>query len=405
MLKIRKLLTISVYIALGICVVVLMVSCTAPNTLGTPTPRVISTEKYNKNGVRVIHTLWNEQGVDPRCAIGYRLNDENRTGYFDHVVQLYALRLRDRDCSQDPNVPHCNRNGLHLCWSSKLIYDRTIGNYDTVVKPVREAGIKFILSIVPEGDGVCVGTLYRWPMEQWWSWEKHYGEEYPYGPEAVQGLIQQLKELFAQYPFDGIGYDEEYGIKKEVGDQGRGGVYPENKSYSGIDIAAAGKIGGENMLRFMHEVNEAFGRDLIHESYEIRYGATIPESYTYDGKTIKRDDLLDYSYNSHYGGYASTSGNGMPREKYGPAAVDIGFADTPRPSSVETITGNFDSHLRRNYGVVMYYCMRSRAGLKAKYPNYFGTDNAPLETYLSRISNILHGYDTIYIGDDYPGDS
>jgi len=365
---------------------------------------VPSHEKFNPRNQRIIHTVWTEQGVDNREVLGYRLEDGRFL--FDHNVQLYALRLRDRNCSNHPELLNCNRTGLHICFDDS-IYDRIITRYDEVIKPIREAGIKVIFSIVPRG--VCVGNLYHWPMEEWYPWSEIEGEEeYAWGPAAVERLMEQLVQIYRDYPFDGIGYDEEYGFTG--GALGRGEVYPNTRAYPGINELKAWSIGGGNILRFAHEFNLAIGKtndEVIHESYEIKYSSKLPPSYTYpedwplpEGapRTIYRDDLIDISYEPYYGSWQANSQNNLPRSRYGPIAIDLGFnKGGPLPpsgrSGIQSLIGD---HLRLNYGVVMYYGLRERDD-PHYFPSYFGPDNPLPETYLSQITQILHGMDTIYI--------
>ena len=363
-------------------------------------PPVSPTEKINVKGQRVVHTLWNEPMQDPRQAMGYQLRDG--TPYFDNYVVLYGFRLLDNNCGVDNDLV-CNESGLHLHMSNETM-KYMLPNWNTLVKPLRDKGIKFVMSIVPSGSGVTVGTLYRWPMEEWYPWNTlEVEDEYPYGPDAVKKVIGQIKEFHAKYPFDGIGYDEEYGSNGS--DIGRGSVYPNADKYPKSDRGKAWSIGGENILRFAHEVNLALGFKFGHEVYEIRYGEHVAKSYTYpDGEvpvgsaqTVFMEDVIDYSYYVYYGGWNPSSGFGMPRSKYAPAVIELAVSESPKPASGKNgIQARMRDHLGGNYGVVMYYGMMGRDAYHNRYPNSPSLDN-----YFSEISRILYGQDVIYVGQDY----
>ena len=367
-----------------------------------------STEKINLKGQRVVHTLWSEPQRDPRHAMGYQLRDG--TPWFDNYVVLYGFRLIDRNCGAIGELK-CNESGLHLHMINET-WDYMLPNWNTLVKPLRDKGIKFVMSIVPGigdgyggGGGVTVGTLYRWPMEEWYSWKSLEGEDvYPYGPDAVKKVIGQIKDFRAKYPFDGIGYDEEYGSTGTG--LGRGAVYPDAQKYPLSDVGKAWNIGGENILRFANEVNLALGLKFGHEVYEIRYGQHVAESYTYpegempagSERTVLLEDVIDYSYEAFYGGWQSKSGFGMPRDRFGPASVELGtIGSTPKPAYGKNgIEARMRDHLGGNYGVVMYYNMTGREQFENTHPGI-----PPFDQYFSDIGRILYGQGVVYIGDDY----
>jgi hypothetical protein len=357
------------------------------------------TTKLNTRGQRVVHTMWGEPEEDPRQVIGYQLEDG--TPFFDHYVMLYGFRLRDRDCTKD-TTSLCNKTGLHIHFMDN-VQKYYVDQYDKYIKPVRDRGIKVIFSIVPNDDGVCIGSLYRWPNEASNPWYSIYGRAYPYGETAVAGLIQQIKEFYELHPFDGIGYDEEYGNQKDGSIPGQGNIYGN------------GTIMGQNLLRFAWELETALGLDdpgkFTQEVYEIRTGTSIPESYTFTPAggaevTVAREDILDYFYESTYGGWSANPANtGVPRSKFGPASIAIcDITGGPRPPvgrSGPGVLQRMDDHLKGNYGVVMYYCLRSRDEIRTRFVNHFGPDNQSIDIYLSQISQTLHGQKTTYVGRDY----
>jgi hypothetical protein len=417
-----------------------------------------STLKFNKTPTldwntgeyinhRVYHTVWYEPEEDPRQVIGYEL--ENGIPFFDHFVFLYGMRLVARDCNAEPKESEgrCRLTGAHACFGHNMwVYQ---DEWETHMKPLRDRGIKVLMSIVPAGYG-AVATCYRWPMEQWFPWTEITGQPaYRYNDEAMGRLIAQLRDFQQQYRIDGFAFDGEYGGPITVTIDGvsveRGTTPAGNWSGRGFDSASAWKVGGENLLRLMHDLNVAvYGNDydkyddeyarttsdrnrrLIFESYEQVYANYIPESFRLPdnhpdeasrGQWIYRKDLLDLSFHSFYGTWAPNTHmpGSWPNNRYGPVSVALAdnkdTAPLPKPmlANGSGVIPRMQQQLGGNYGVVMYYCLRSRDELskgiekwnRDSWPAIYGPDNIP-ETYLTQISETLHGMKTRYVGDDYP---
>jgi len=284
-----------------------------------------------------------------------------------------------------------------------------LNNADEYIKPLRDRGIKVLLSILPNDNGVGAGNLFEagsgnngWTPER----EAQYGP-YPFRPEVVYPEIDELAQLMRDCYIDGIAYDEEY----------IGKWRPPNAT-SGITIA----IDNKNLLRLAYELEQALGRELLVEIYEPN-GTTAPATTTFidrkgDEVTLKREDVLDYGYFSTYGGIR-TAGSlyGIPNDRYGPFPVSLAADRTqdPRPnfSGTSGIEARAKACLYGEFGVVMYYCIRSRDELlngieKWRLPswpvNMFGAGNAGRpEAYLSKVSRVIYGQDVIYAGwPDFP---
>jgi hypothetical protein len=279
-----------------------------------------------------------------------------------------------------------------------------IENWETYFKPVRDRGIKVLLSLVPEG-GPRVGDLFE--SSSWTpALQEKYGL-YPFNAVEVYQLIDQIADIFNRCQIDGIAFDEEYG-----------GTWKSPDGSQTVDLNSDSK----NILRFSYELDQAMknkhGRQehLINEFYE--WGVPVPASYTFHDRynvevTVRRDDQLDYTFSQNYGGFTPNSPAGTLKIHYGPASVAIADTDNaPKPSYGADIESKMWTHLYGSYGVVMYYCLRSRDELKdgipkwgkaAWDPNMFGSGNAGKpEAYFSKIGQILHGYDVEYVGRDYP---
>ena len=255
------------------------------------------------------------------------------------------------------------------------------------------------MSFIPNSDGAAVGNLFEsasWTKEL----QEQYGD-YPFNPQETYRMIDEIARLMKDLQIDGIAFDEEYI-----------GTWLPPDSGQRITLSR----NNVNIIRFMYELQAALDllgedRKIIYENYEI---VSIPEYAAFKNRlgepvTVQRNGLLDYTSNPWYGRWDSDPVSaGIPRDRYGPLSVAI--ADTPQtsPNPIYLIQALMKDHLYGGYGVVMYYCLRSRTDIAegnrfGSFPwpaDQFGADNRP-ETYLSKISETLHGQKTVFAGEDY----
>lgn len=139
--------------------------------------------------------------------------------------------------------------------------------------------------------------------------------------------------------------------------------------------------------------------------YEIRCGAYIPSQLTIDGKTVRMTDVLGISHEPTHVAWKAKSSINMPSGRYGPVSIDIcsGIQPTALPpygrSGIDSI---MQDYLAGNYGVNMFYCLRSHDEMARRLPRYYGNQSPNPEVYLSRMSEILFDEKVVYVGDDYP---
>jgi len=346
--------------------------------------------------MRVVHTLWHEPEEDPRIVIGYQLEDG--TPYFDHIVLMFGLMLRygntpSRNCS-------CNRYELHACYLSNNPMNTYINDWEKYFKPIQDRGIKVLFSITPYLGGAAVGNLFESA-----SWtgvlQDKYGD-YPFNQQETFRMIDEVARFMKDFKIDGIAFYEEP-INAWLPPDG------------GTGIALSRNNG--NIIRFMYELQAALNilgenRKIIYENIEC---VSIPEYATFVNRrgetvTVYRNEILNYTFNPWYGRFDSDpSSPDFPVGRYGPVSIDIaGSRDlSPRPNYGNT-QSLLKKHLYGNYGGVMYYHLRSgtdiaegeRSGRPAWPANRFGVDNK-VETYLTKISEALHGQKTVFIGNDY----
>ena len=397
---------------------------------------VTNSKKLNLNGEQVIMEAWGEPEEDPRQLLGYQLtgtdgvNNQDGTPFWDRYVILYGGRIRNRNCAEDTTTD-CVKTGLHCHLydqAKKYIFD----DAENKIRTLQERGIKVMISLVPDGDGVSIGSLYNWPNEEYWPWEANNGgEPYLFRDEEARKFVKDVAEVLKYYRLDGVGYDEEYANEGDLPAHGLGNVYPAGDFYSNsqrltqnpankiatsAQISAANRKGGENMFRFAWELQKEMPYEIVQDVYEIRFGNYLPEEMpmhklapdqytagTAEGdKVVKIGSVFDYTFHAFYGNFVAQSANPMPNSNYGPISIALSDLQTaPKPSATQSgIGAAMENHLAGDYGIIMYYCFRSREELKNNFPNVFNGN--PPEWYLSKISQPLFGCDVEYVGPDYP---
>jgi hypothetical protein len=384
----------------------------------TPTTKnVIPAGIGNSEGVPVIHEVW--MGVDtnndPRNAIGYKLKTSGKQ-YFDNAV-IFHFNMYDKDCPSDPVMyNHCPNSGLHLHYLDEIQW--LIKNYDTYIKPLKDAGIRVLMGLLPSGDGLCFGSLGSWPMEPVYPWSANNGgAAYPYDEAAAQKFAKEVADACALYGFDGIAMDDEYGNKSDAGG-GRDAVYPSYSGQDGYQWTAAytendaWKAGGENVFRFLRYFKD-YTTDAEHpngkwvSNYEYHYLANLPAELDVNdpttgavgSQTSRRwtiDQVVDASFPANYGAQVLKSSIGVSNSHYG--FLSLKMYEPPSPA-VTTVGSIFNKQLTNGFGVIMYFSLirRSEYGLG----NFFGGNATMPEKYFSKIAQAFYQDDVIYEGEDY----
>jgi uncharacterized protein YjdB len=385
------------------------------------TKNVIPAGISNSLGVPVIHEVW--MGVDtnndPRNAIGYKLATSGKP-YFDNVV-IFHFNMYDKDCPSDPVMyNYCPNSGLHLHYLDEIQW--LLANYDTYIKPLKDAGLRVLMGLLPSGDGLCFGSLGSWPMEPVYPWSANNGgAAYPYDEAAAQKFAKEVADACALYGFDGIAMDDEYGNKSDAGG-GRNAVYP---SYSGqaaypwtaaFSESDAWEKGGENVFRFLRYFKD-YTTDAQHpngkwvSNYEYHYLANLPPELDVRDPTTGTagdvssqtprlwtiDQVVDASFPANYGSQVLSSSIGVSPSHYG--FLSLKMYEPPSPG-VTTVGPTFNKQLTNGFGIIMYFSLVNRA--EYGRGNFFGGNASMPEKYFSKIAQTLYQDDVIYEGVDYP---
>jgi hypothetical protein len=363
-------------------------------------------KKVAGDGQKVIHEVWMgiDTNTDPRCPIGYKLKTSGKQ-FFDNVV-IFHSDLAYKDCNGTQEQNYCPKSGLHLHYTDETQW--LLDEYDTYIKPLKDAGMRVLLGLLPCSHGVTFGNLGSWPMEHMWPWEENTGQPYPFDEAAARAFAQELADACADYGFDGIALDDEYGDLPDAQGAPRGHylVYPSHngQSYGGTGANEAWKKGGENIFKLCRYFKD-LTTDTNHPNgkwisvYELNYLSRIPSTLNVEGQDYGVGDVIDASYPASYGTQVLNSTIGSPKPNYGflSIAFDAYNAVTTGPDLIKPAMRTL---LRNKFGVVMYFALRERANYVTK--NYFGNMGDQPETYLSRIAEVLYQDTVVYEAQDYP---
>jgi hypothetical protein len=369
-------------------------------------PETKRNKKVANDGQQVIHEVWMgiDTQADPRNAIGYRLATSKKQ-FFDNVVIFHSGISWDHlDPDRGGNRPAeaqtawCPQTGIHHHLDSKTQY--LLDNYDRYLKPIKDAGMRLLICPLPGGQGVTYGTIGCWPGgDDVWQQEMQY--PYPADDAFAREWARSLADFCAQYNFDGIALDEEYG------DVSSGKGYGLREKCKTQNAA----IGGQNIFRWLRYFKD-YTTDASHPNgkwvsayWHERYVQNLPETLSVDdprtadvdNRSFSINDVVDAAFPSSYGS-TMTRANGLTKEKIG--YTSIAFDAFSNVSiSPDAIKGTINTMMRGRFGVIMYFALRERRNYSS-IP-FFGAIGTMPEDYLTRIAEVLYRDQVIYEGQDY----
>jgi hypothetical protein len=389
------------------------------------TKNVIPAGTEGSLGVPVVHEVWVgvDTNNDPRNVLGYKLKSSDKQ-YFDNVV-IFHFNLYDKDCANSANAGSnngCNKSDIHLHFLDEIQW--LMGdNYDKYIKPLKDAGMRVLMGLLPSGDGLCFGTLGSWPMEPVSSWPS-----YPYGEDIAKAFAKEVAAACAKYGFDGIAMDDEYGNYDGTSTYGGGdkqnidrrkAVYPD---YSGqvsypwtatYTQAMAWKAGGDNVFKFLRYFKD-YTTDSTHpngkwvSNYEFHYLASLPTSltvntpedadvtYAGEARDWTIDQVVDASFPASYGADVRPSTIGVSNSHYGFTSLKMYESPSPGVSQVPTW---FADQLTDGYGIIMYFSLISR--YEYAQGNFFSGNGSMPEKYFTRFGQLLYKDNVVFTGTDY----
>ena len=357
------------------------VSAAISGMTGLPTTGQMR-QRLDVNGFPVKTLIYIEVNDNNILNVGdYILEDG--TFLFDYVV-IFAANLRNRDCNACPqhNIHGCTESGVHVHFNENVRH--ILENRSTFIKPLQDKGIKVLLGLLGDWDGIGFGSM---------------------NAQEIDTLVEHIAQIMELYDLDGVDFDDEWSNKMDW-ENWKGSstpspeaiaVYPQHAfgwpmsvtvfrdPAMGIETgnlrvgANPGSAllnemwwqGGRNFYMTMKETREAFDvlesklplrpQDIAYENgrrklvitlYEFNKGRWVTpvgagenanEGYTLtnfiDGRLTSTgaageapimsitpealSDIVDFSMQPWYNQWHSNSPNRLPSKIYSPLAIDV----------------------------------------------------------------------------------
>lgn len=165
---------------------------------------------------------------------------------------------------------HCNENVQHV-----------LDDAETIIRPLQRQGIKVLLSLLGNHQGAGFANF---PDRR-----------------AADRFAQQAATVVRRYGLDGVDLDDEW---VQYGENGTG--MPNEHSF----------------VHFVEALRRKM-RDKLLTFYVIG-----PSAERQEHRGTRVGDLVDHAWNPYYGSFRYYDVPGLPRSRYGAAAVDLGSAAT-----------------------------------------------------------------------------
>ena len=177
-----------------------------------------------------------------------------------------------------------------------------LSNASTYIKPVQAKGIKVLLSVLGNHEGVGVCNFQS--------------------QADAQAFAQQLSTAVTNYGLDGIDFDDE---------------------YADYQTSGSGQVNAYSFVYLVTALRQVMPNKII-SFYD--YGPAA--SYlSYNGVTV--GSKINYSWNALYGIYSVPNVPGMAKSDLAPAAIDVQNTSSSTADSLAIQTVN------NGYGAYLYY--------------------------------------------------
>lgn len=232
--------------------------------------------------------------VNPLNALDYYLSDGSRT--FD-IVEYFAANLNEDPYNTDVPCVYFNN---HM---ATIVNDTT-----TYIKPIKDAGMIPILTILPNWDNMGLCTL---------------------DDDQAETLAELLVGIIDDYGFGGIGLDDEY----------------EGTNYTTV----SGSYG--NLITKLHNLLPADKLITV-----FQYG-----HYSQIGSTA--GSYIDYAYTNftYYSLNSSSSISGVTNAHWAPMSINLGSSYSSYARSA--MSTNAASAANNNYGAFMFFNLREKSSV------------------------------------------
>jgi hypothetical protein len=359
---------------------------------------------------------------NPLNAGSYVLDDG--TYLFDYVI-LFAANIRNRDSSTGTPYVHLNNNVEYI-----------LKNRTKYIKPLQDKGIKVLLGLLGDHDGVGFGSMT----------DAH-----------LTAFAADVKRVVNEYGLDGVDFDDEWASKEDwdnwkdnyktispnsiwtypVSSWGwptsttvyrnpAKGIEPGNGQFqapSNVEMDRMWRESGAIYYKTIKATRDALGPNKIVTLYEYNTGRYItPEGEANSGVTMTQlQNVIDFAMQPWYNRYIADSANGLPNSIYSPFGMDLsGIAyssqnGAPNPpivaSGSETATDTIHDYATRfknaatgnAYNVLYFYGLTPSSSLLKRASND-STATVTKEEYISRMTEIVFGKKCVITTEGESGD-
>jgi hypothetical protein len=359
---------------------------------------------------------------------------EDGTYLFDYVI-LFAANIRNSERTSGTPYVHLNENVQYI-----------LDNRTKYIKPLQDKGIKVILGLLGDHDGVTFSTM---------------------SDDHIEAFAADVKKVVDEYQLDGVDFDDEWGSKEDWDGWGNGlAVGEAGKTYdtispnsiwtypvstwgwpTSVDVyrdPTKGVVAGNGILVAPNETDmdrmwkesgaiyyktikatrDQLGTGKIVSLYEYNTGRYITPGGAANGDATKDllQGVIDYAMQPWYNRYIADSANGLPRSIYSPFGMDLsgqayaaqnGAPNPPivvnnNPQATNTI---YDYATRfkqaaaegNAYNVLYFYGLTPSSRL-LKYQSSYSTAAVTKEDYISMMTEIVFGQKCVITSEGEAGD-
>ncbi|MDR1230492.1 MAG: fibronectin type III domain-containing protein [Spirochaetaceae bacterium] len=391
--------------------------------------KVVGTEAKVKTAVYI-----EVNDNNPLNAGSYILEDG--TYLFDYVV-LFAANIRNRNCAID-NGDGCTESGPHVHFNPNVRH--ILSNRDKYIKPLQDKGIKVLLGLLGDHDGIGFGTM---------------------NDADRATFIADLKKDVEEYNLDGVDFDDEWASKEDwdgwgnklpVGTAGKTyniispnsiwtypktswsnptkvdvyrnpskGIEAGNGQFEAPDQAVMDNLwkpNGESYYKTILAARAALPNKII-SLYEFNSGRQITPNGAQNGDATKTglEGAIDFALQPWYNEYLENSANALSHSIYSPFGMDVGGnayyqGGSPLPPIVvdgnEQASSTVTSYATKfkeaattganPYGMLFFYALKPARDL-LKYDRNSNRATVTKEAYISRMTSIVFGQKTLVTAD------
>jgi hypothetical protein len=297
-------------------------------------PPRLSTAKEGWDGVTICYVEVNSN--NPLNVGTYKLKNSGKP-FFD-ICNIFAANV-NYNPETGKTYLFFNPNVQHL-----------LTNREKYIKPLQDMGIKVLLSILPNQQGIGLLNMTN---------------------DIAKDFALQMKAAVDAYGLDGVDFDEEWA------NYGTNGL-------PGANIYSYGRL--------LYETRKLMPDKLI-TVYYIGISSSAGLGNPVDG--VNPGDLVDYSYYPYYGSWSALPSvsyfRGLTNAKWGP--YPYAFHGTNGSTSYPSISTSYINNIKNGgYGVILLYDIRGYSETHKDQPN------AGIMDYSDRLtiySNILYGEEVV----------